>query len=203
MKKILVVLLGAILIISGCSNDKLSNEERFERSIEKYYEENQPHNNGTLVIEQIKEFENKYLVMCEKHSGDGHSFDDLFLLDNNFNITHVTHGYKPLSPCFSYNKLFYNGKTILFGSFNDTKWVPETDTKVEVDIKEVYVELENGTSIFEKVNLENGYLIVLDGEHEINKFELYNDNKEIQAELDDTIAIFDDMKFVDLSLVNQ
>ena len=67
----------------------------------------------------------------------------------------------------------------------------------------MYVELENGTSVFEKVNHENGYLIVLDGELEINKFELYNDNKEMQAELDDTIAIFDDMKFVDLSLVNQ
>lgn len=138
MKKILVVLLSAILMLSGCSGDKLSNEEHFEKSIEKYYEENQPHNNGTLIIEQIKEFENKYLVMCEKYSGDGHGFDDLFLIDNNFNITHVTHGYKPLSPCFSYNK-----------------------------------------------------------------FELYNDNKEIQAELDDTIAIFDDIKFVDLSLVNQ
>ena len=203
MKKILVVLLGAILIISGCSNDKLSNEEHFKKSIEKYYEENQPHNNGTLIIEQIKEFENGYLVMCEKYSGDGHSFDDLFLIDNKFKITHVTHGYKPLSPCFSYNELYHNGKTILFGSFNDTKWIPETDTKVEVDIKEVYVELENGASVFEKVNLENGYLIVLDGELEINKFELYNDNKELQAELDDTIEIITDMKFVELSLVNQ
>ncbi len=99
--------------------------------------------------------------------------------------------------------MYYDGKTILFGSFNDTKWIPETDTKVEVDIKEVYVETKNGESIFEKVNLESGYLIVLDGELEINKFEIYNDNKELQAELDETIAIFDDMEFVDLNLVNQ
>ena len=117
MKKTLIVLLGVILIICGCFGGKLSYEEHLEKSIEKYYIENQPHNNGTLIIEQIRELENKYLVMCEKYSGDGHGFDDLFLIDNNFNITHVAHGYKPLSPCFSYNELSYNGKTILFGSF--------------------------------------------------------------------------------------
>jgi len=200
MKKIfsILLLLGIMLILFGCTDKIISNEEHIKKSIEHYYSESQPHNNGTLVIEQIKDFDNGYLVMTEKYSGEGHNFDDLFLMDSNYKITHVTRGYKPLSPCFSYNKLYHNDKTILFGTFNDTKWVPKTDSKVKVDIKEVYVEFENGESVFEKVNFENGYLIVLDGELETNKFEIYDDNKELQAELDDTIAIFDDIKFKEL-----
>lgn len=198
MKKILVLLLGFIFLLSGCGNNKFSYVEHIEENIEKYYKGNRPHNNGTLIIEQIKEFDNGYLVMAEKYSGDGHNFDELFLLDDNYKITHITAGAKPLSPCFSYNKLCYDGKTILFGSFNDTKWMPETDTKVKVDIKEVYVETENGVSISEKVDFKNGYLIVMDGEFEINKFEIYNDNKVLQAELDKTIAINNDNRFADV-----
>ncbi len=198
MKKILVVLLGFIFLLSGCGNNKISYVEHIEESIGKYYTKNRPHNDGTLIIGQIKEFDGGYLVMAEKYSRDGHNFDELFLLDANYEITHTTAGAKPLSPCFSYNKLCYNGKTILFGSFNDTKWVPETDTKVKVDIKEVYVEAENGVSIFEKVDFKNGYLIVMDGEFEIDKFEIYNDNKVLQAELDKTIVINNDNQFVDV-----
>lgn len=198
MKKMLVALLGFIFILSGCGNSNISYIEHIEKSIEEYYAENRPYNDGTLIIEQIRRFDNGYLVMAEKYSGDGHNLDELFLLDDSYEITHITAGAKPMSPCFSYNELCYNGKTILFGSFNDTKWVPETDTKVEVDIKGIYVELENGVSVFEKVDFENGYLIVLEGESEINKFEIYNDNDILQAELDETIAVNNDNQFIDV-----
>ncbi|MBE7053024.1 MAG: hypothetical protein E7391_01970 [Ruminococcaceae bacterium] len=199
MKKVLIVLFCVVLIISGCANDKILHKEHIKKSLENYYSNSQPDNKGELIIEQIKKFEDGYLVMAEKYSGDGHNFDYLFLIDDNYKITHVTSGSKPLSPCFSYNKLYHNGKTILFGTFNDTKWVPETDSKVKVDIKEVYVEPKNSKGVYEKVNFENGYIIVLDGELEINKFEIYNDNKELQAELDNTVAIFDDLIFKELN----
>lgn len=194
MKK-LIMIFCLICILAGCTSNTVSLEDRIFLSLEKYYGKTELYNNGTLIINQIKEFENGYLVMAEKHSGDGHSFDVLFLMDDKLNVTGRTAGTKPMSPCFSYNKLYYNGKTILFGSFNDTKWVPEIDEKVTVDIKEIYIELKNKETIREKVNADKGYLIIFDGDWQIEKFELYDNNQSLQAHLDETVAINDELTF--------
>ncbi len=164
-----------------------SGEKAIWEAIDNWYKEYEPKNKGELEIFLDKPLGvgGKRLVLAEKYMGDGHSSRELFLLDLSLNVESVASVYETMSPCFSIAQIFYEGKTILFGTLDDSRWIPEEDIVVTVDIKEVYAELENGENITERVETDKGFVLVLEGESNVKTFNLYNDNKELQAELSD------------------
>lgn len=163
----------------GCSSSRNSNEN----TIESYFQKHNPLNKGKTQIFSQKAFKDDTLILTEKYSGDGHTFTNLFLLDKDKKILKVATGQTPLSMCFTVNAVEYDGCKILFGSFNDSKWLIELDKKEPVDIKNIYIRFKNGEVYNEKVG--KGYIVYSKEISDVEVFELYDDNGKLQSDLND------------------
>lgn len=176
-------IVGVIFILFfgmiGCSSPRNSNEN----SIESYFKKHDPSNKGKTHILSQRAFNGNTLILTEKYSGDGHTFTNLFLLDKDKKILKVATGQTPLSMCFTVNAVEYDGCKILFGSFNDSKWLIEPDKKQSVDIQNIYIGFKNGEVYNEKVG--KGYIVYSKEISDVEIFELYDDNDKLQSDLND------------------
>ena len=203
MKRLIWVILSMTICISlfGCGTMKSSNTGIFNNlrdkdaliydAVDKFYSNREPKNKGDLKIYSTKSFKEKYLVLAEKYSGDGHRFSHLFLIDEKYNIKEWTTGEIPISNCFSINRAEYSGNTILFGTFNNSKWDSKKDKKIPVKIDNIYVSLDDNEEIREEVSGDNCYILILDSNSKVEKVQLYNDKGEVQSSLADGIEIID------------
>lgn len=195
MRKFILILLLALtcFLLVNCkanssstkvldSNSK-SKEEFLKESVSKYYLSKEPNNKGEIKIYDTKSFKDKYLVLVEKYSGDGHRLTNLFLADKNYNIIAWTSGETPISMCFSINKVDYDDTTILFGTFNNSKWDSKQDKKTDVQINHIAATFANKNSVKEEVTAKNGYIVVSDSVSKVEQFNLYNEKNELQSSL--------------------
>lgn len=166
--------------------------------VESYYKKHEPSNKGKTQIFAQKAFKDGTLVLTEKYDGDGHTITNLFLLDENKRIIKEARGQTPISMCFTVNVIEYDGKKILFGNFNDSKWLIEPDIKKPVDIQNILVRFKNDEVYTDKV--EKGYIIYSKSLSDVEVVELYDDNGELQSDLDDLRrygSVFNEAFFVD------
>lgn len=195
MKKFISIALSALICLSmaGCRANSLnsivsnttsnSKEELISKAVSKYYLVQDPKNKGELKIYTTKSFKDKYLILAEKYSGDGHRLINLFLIDGDYNITAWASGETPISMCFSINKVNYNGSTILFGTFNNSKWDSKQDRKIPVQINKLDIKFGNSQNIIENVSTDSGYIVISNSASKIEQFNLYNDKNELQSNL--------------------
>ena len=205
-KSILIVL--SILVCVSLASCKITrstatglheaNEKLIKEAVSQFYLTNEPYNKGELKIYNAKEFKDKYLVLTEKYFGQGERRSILLLIDKNYNVIAWTSGYTPINKCFSINKVDYDGNTILFGNFNNVKW-DSNDKKISININKIEVGFSNEEIISENVSIENGYIIVTNPISQVEKFNLYNENNELQSSLEelekiDTVTEFEELK---------
>lgn len=205
MKKLIIIaalvaLIAVICVVIGkgvINNRDKTYIDKAYKSIEKYYQENDAQNTGELKVFLRKSInDNQHLILAEKHRGDGQLFSELFLLDSNCKILATASVEAPISPCFSLGQIFYDGKTILFGSFDDNKYVPKDDKVAAVKINKIFAELNSGETAKESVDMNKGYIIVLDGESEVKTFNLYNEKDELQSSINDVIVSNQELHFL-------
>lgn len=203
MKRLIWLILSMSICISlfGCGtmeSDKvgifknLSDKDALiYDAVDKFYSNSEPKNKGDLKIYSTKSFKEEYLVLAEKYSGDGNRFSNLFLIDEKYNIKAWTTGEIPISNCFSINRAEYLGNTIVFGTFNNSKWDSKKDKKIPVKIDNLYIKFDNDKEIREEVSDDNCYILILNSTSKVEKFHLYNDKGEVQSSLSDGIEIID------------
>ncbi len=185
-----------VFSMMGCSTPTSNS---IEDSVESYYKKHEPHNKGKMKIFAQKVFKIDTLVLTEKYDGDGHTYTNLFLLDENKKIIKKAQGQTPLSMCFTVNIIEYNGSKILFGNFNDSTWLIEPDKKKPVDIQEILVRFKNSEEYHEKVG--KGYIICSKSLSEVEVVELYDNNGLLQSDLNDLLrygSVFNEVSFVDI-----
>jgi hypothetical protein len=195
-KWIAITIFILFFCIVGCS---LPGSNSINTIIELYYKKHDPLNKGKTQIFAQKEFMGGTLVLTEKYRGDGHTFVNLFLLNKDKRIIKVASGETPLSMCFTVNVIEYDGCKILFGSFNDSKWLIEPDKKKSVDIRNILVRFKNGEEYNEKV--EKGYIIYSKEISDIEAVKLYDDNGNLQSDLNDLKRygkVFNETSFIDI-----
>lgn len=175
-----VVALISLFVLIGCSN---SGTGTVTELIGSYYKSYQPFNKGELKIIAQKMFNDKTLVLAEKYSGDGHGLVNLFVISNDNKVVYRADGQYPLSMCFSANVIELDNKTIVFGNFNNSKWDPITDIKKPVDIKNVLVTFNDGEKV--KENVGKAYIIFSTNKSVLKNIELYNDNGQLQSDLNE------------------
>lgn len=197
MRKFKLIILTVLFcfIVVSCKTNNLdttevdtkakTKEELLKEAVSKYYLIKQPQNKGELKIYNTKPYKDKYLVLAEKYSGDGHSFTNLLLIDEEYNTIAWTDGETPISMCFSVNKVDYDGNTILFGTFNNTKWDPKTDKKIAVQINKVDIRFSSKQNIKENVSADNGYIVISSPISKVEQFNLYNQKNELQSSLEE------------------
>ncbi|EHQ88724.1 hypothetical protein DesyoDRAFT_1591 [Desulfosporosinus youngiae DSM 17734] len=196
LKWISVVVFILFFSIMGCSS---SASKSIENTIESYYKTHLPGLKEKTQFFAQKEFEGGTLVLTEKYRGDGHAFTELFLLGDDKKILKVAHGGTPLSMCFTVNVIEYGGCKILFGNFNDSKWLVEPDKKVAVNIQSILVKFKNGEQYEEKVG--KGYIVYSKELSDVEVVELYDDKGKLQSDLNDLQRygnVFDETSFVDV-----
>lgn len=197
MKKFISLAISALLCLSlaGCGTNSLGTTgldtnpndkvDSINNAVSKFYLTVDSQNKGELKVYNTKSFKDKYLVLAEKYSGDGHRLTNLFVLDGKYNITAWTSGETPISMCFSINKVEYDGATILFGSFNNSKWDSKQDKKMPVQINKLDVRFANNESIKEDVSVNSGYIVVSNSISKVEQFNLYNEKNELQSNLEE------------------
>jgi hypothetical protein len=197
MKKLIALLLCSLICLSlvDCKATSLdttkldtsssNNDALIKEAVSKYYLTQDPKNKGELKIYNTKSFKDTYLVLAEKYSGDGHRTTDLLLLDMKHNIKAWTTGATPISMCFSVNKTEYDGSTILFGTFNSTKWDPKEDKKIPVQINKLDIKFSDNQSLKEDVSNYSGYIVISTSTSKLEQFNLYNNKNELQSNLDE------------------
>jgi hypothetical protein len=180
----------------GCSS---SGSNSIDNIIESYYKIHYPAIKEKTQIFAQKEFEGGTLVLTEKYRGDGHAFTELFLLGEDKKILKVANGETPLSMCFTVNVIEYAGCKILFGNFNDSKWLIEPDKKESVNIQSILVKFKNGEQYKEKVG--KGYIIYSKKISDVEVVELYDDMGKLQSDLNDLQRygkVFNETSFVNI-----
>ena len=210
MKKLTLILISLLFCLSlaSCKDNSLAttaldrkpNEQSIKDAVSKYYLAKEPKNKGELKIYNIKPFRDKYLVLAEKYSGDGHRFTNLLLIDEKYNTIAWTSGETPISMCFSINKVDYDGSTILFGTFNNSKWESKQDKKIPVEINKIDIKFDNNQNIKEDVSIENGYIVVSKPISKVEQFNLYNEKNEIQSNLEELGDITSESQFNELKV---
>lgn len=166
--------------------------------VESYYKKHEPSNNGKTQLFAQKAFKEGTLLLTEKYDGDGHTYTNLFLLDENKRIIKKAQGQTPISMCFTVNVIEYEGIKILFGNFNDSTWLIERDKKKPVDIQNILVRFKNSEVYNEKV--EKGYIIYSKSSSDVEVVELYDNNGILQSDLKDLRrygSVFNEASFVD------
>jgi len=126
-----------VTFTTGRADHSESAKSTINEIVESYYKRFEPTNKGELKILAQRPLDDKVLVLAEKYSGDGHSSTELFLINEEKRIEKRATGLTPISMCFTANLLEYENNVIVFGSFNNTKWEMETDTKKPIDISSV------------------------------------------------------------------
>jgi hypothetical protein len=181
MKKFILNTFSLILIslLISC-NSKVST---IQKSIETFFSKNS--SNEKIDILLIKEIDNEKLILAQKPEKDGVQSTNLFLLNENNEILSWTSGSMPISQCFTVNTLIYNDKRIVFGSFNDSKYIPSEDKKISVNISKIDIILTNNKNINEDVSLDKGYLLIIDDSSDIHEVTVLNSNNEVQSTLRD------------------
>ena len=193
MKKFILTTLSLILIsfLISCS----AKTPTVSESIEEFF--NKVPSDEKVVILLTKDVDNQKLVLAERKEKEGEQYTTLFLLNEKNEILSFTNGRKPISPCFTVNTLIHNNKRIIFGSFNDSKWVPSEDKKIKVDISKIDITLTDNTNIIEDVILDEGYIVITDNISDIKDVNVLNDKDEIQSTLDDFSNIVDKTEFIE------
>lgn len=169
-----------LLSIVGCSETAT-----VDKIVDSYYKSYQPSNKGDLKILVQKPMEDKTLVLAKKYCGEGHLFTNLFIIDSNNKVEKCAQGFTPMSMCFSANLVKYRNITIVYGTFNNTKWDIKTDIKIPVEIDNIVVRFKNGETIKEKVNVQNGYIVYSSNEYDLDSIELYNNVGQLQSDLNE------------------
>lgn len=192
MKKFILSTFSLILIslLISC-NSKVST---IQKSIETFFSKNS--SNEKIDILLIKEIDNEKLILAQKPEKDGAQSTNLFLLNENNEILSWTSGSMPISQCFTVNTLIYNDKRIIFGSFNDSKYIPSEDKKISVNISKIDIILTDNKNISEDVSLDKGYLLVIDDASDIQEVTVLNKSNEIQSTLRDIDNIIDKTDFI-------
>lgn len=190
MKKLTLGIFSLVLISLLISfGNKTST---VSKSIEEFF--NKKASNEKVDILLTKDMGNEKIVLAEMNEKDGEQHTNLFLLNENNEILSWTSGRKPISQCFSVNTLIYNEKRIIFGSFNDSKYIPSEDKKVSLDISKIDITLSNNKNIRESVTLDKGYLVITDIS-DIKDVKILNEKDEVQSTLSDIENIVDEMDF--------
>lgn len=190
MKKLTLGIFSLVLISLLISfGNKTST---VSKSIEEFF--NKKASNEKVDILLTKDMGNEKIVLAEINEKDGEQHTNLFLLNENNEILSWTSGRKPISQCFSVNTLIYNDKRIIFGSFNDSKYIPSEDKKVSVDISQIDITLSDNKNIRESVTLDKGYLVITDIS-DIKDVKILNEKDEVQSTLSDIENIVDEMDF--------
>ena len=192
MKKFILSTFSLILIslLISC-NSKVST---IQKSIETFFSKNSSNEKVDILL--IKEIDNEKLILAQKPEKDGVQSTNLFLLNENNEILSWTSGSMPISQCFTVNTLIYNDKRIIFGSFNDSKYIPSQDKKIRVNISKIDIILTDNKNINEYVSLDKGYLLVIDDSSDIQEVTVLNNNNEIQSTLSDIDNIIDKTDFI-------
>lgn len=192
MKKFILSAFSLILIslLISC-NIKVST---IEKSIETFFNKNSSNEKVNILL--IKEIDKEKLILAQKPEKDGAQSTNLFLLNENNEILSWTSGSMPISQCFTVNTLIYNDKRIIFGSFNDTKYIPSEDKKISVNISKIDIILTDNKNISEDVSLDKGYLLVIDDASNIQEVTVLNKSNEIQSTLRDIDNIIDKTDFI-------
>lgn len=190
MKKLTLSIFSLVLIslLISCGSRTLT----VSKSIEEFF--NKKASNEKVDILLTKDMGNEKIVLAEMNEKDGEQHTNLFLLNENNEILSWTSGRKPISQCFSVNTLIYNDKRIIFGSFNDSKYIPSEDKKVSVDISQIDITLSDNKNIRESVTLDKGYLVITDIS-DIKDVKILNEKDEVQSTLSDIENIVDEMDF--------
>lgn len=196
MKKFILSTFSLILIslLISC-NSKVST---IQKSIETFFSKNSSNEKVDILL--IKEIDNEKLILAQKPEKDGEQSTNLFLLNENNKILNWASGRKPISQCFTINTLIYNNKRIIFGSFNDSKYIPSEDKKISVDISKIDIILTDNKNICEDVSLDKGYLLVIDDTSDIQEVTVLNNGNEIQSTLRDIDNIIDKTDFIKYKL---
>jgi len=196
VKKFILSTFSLILIslLISCN----SNVSTIQKSIETFFSKNSSNEKVDILL--IKEIDNEKLILAQKPEKDGEQSTNLFLLNENNKILNWTSGRKPISQCFTINTLIYNNKRIIFGSFNDSKYIPSEDKKISVDISKIDIILTNNKNICEDVSLDKGYLLVIDDTSDIQEVTVLNNGNEIQSTLRDIDNIIDNTDFIKYKL---
>lgn len=192
-----LIVLVAFFSVSGCSYN--TNNKTVNEIIESYHKSVEPSNKGDLEIFAQKLINDKLLVLTEKYSGEGHSYTELFLISSDKKIEKRATGETPLSMCFTINLLEYEGNTIIFGNFNNSKWEMETDTKRPVNIQNILVRFKNGEIIREDVG--KGYIVFSNSLTNVETIELYDNNGVLQSDINDLRKygrVFNETSFTDV-----
>lgn len=190
MKKLTLGIFSLVLIslLISCGN----KTSTVSKSIEEFF--NKKASNEKVDILLTKDMGNEKIVLAEMNEKDGEQHTNLFLLNENNEILSWTSGRKPISQCFSVNTLIYNEKRIIFGSFNDSKYIPSEDKKVSLDISKIDITLSDNKNIRESVTLDKGYLVITDIS-DIKDVKILNEKDEVQSTLSDIENIVDEMDF--------
>ncbi len=192
MKKFILSTLSLILIslLISCNNKSLT----IQKSIDAFFNKNSSNEKVDILL--IKEIGNEKLILAHKLEKDGEQSTNLFLLNENNEILSWTSGQMPISQCFTVNTLIYNDKRIIFGSFNDSKYIPSEEKKIGVNISKIDIILTANKNICEDVSLDKGYLLVIDDSSDIQEVTILNNNNEIQSTLSDIDNIINQTDFI-------
>lgn len=190
MKKLTLGIFSLVLIslLISCGN----KTSTVSKSIEEFFNKKASNEKADILL--TKDMGNEKIVLAEMKEKDGEQHTNLFLLNENNEILSWTSGRKPISQCFSVNTLIYNDKRIIFGSFNDSKYIPSEDKKVSVDISQIDITLSDNKNIRESVTLDKGYLVITDIS-DIKNVKILNEKDEVQSTLSDIENIVDEMDF--------
>lgn len=182
--------LALISLLISCG----SKTSIVSKSIEEFFSKGP--SDEKVVILLTKYIDNEKLVLAQRQEKDGEQHTNLFLINEKNEVLSWTSGRKPISQCFSVNTLIYNDKRIIFGSFNDSKFIPSEDRKVSVNISKIDITLTDNKNIRESVTLDKGYLVIMDNTSDIKEVNVLNEKDEVQSTLNDIENIVDKIEFV-------
>lgn len=164
-------------------------ENIFTIKLDEYYRKQEPDRVMFMNIKSVKSVDKNYFILADMHTNFANYYMDLFIADENYNLIYKANVKDSMETCFSVSQVFYENKTILFGAFNDIKWLPGKDENVPVEIDKVYVKLKSGAELKEKIDYRNGCILILDEESPTEIFEIYNKKNKLQAKSDSVSKI--------------
>lgn len=140
-------------------------------------------NGGYIKVLKIKEFQGGNLVLARSRGKEGASFISLFNLGKDTNgklfIKAKASTEEVYSPGFGVNRMLYRNSTLFFGNLNKKAWDPKTDKVKETNYSEMTVEFDDGKKVEEKIENDEGYVLIADNDVKIKDMKLYNNKGEI------------------------
>lgn len=172
MKKLLYLLiLIPFVITSGCTN----YESKAKKIIGEYYKKNRlVTSEDQVTLIKAKPYKDVYLVLAEYNPGDGQKKLDLLMVKNDRNKYYVSReaqGMLPSDSNFSLNELSIDGSTVLFGVFDDSIVKNKNTVLTKLLIKQ-----SDKNTYEENVAKDSGYVVILDGNHDLTEMSLLDQN---------------------------